>query len=672
MRRFIFFISFTVLSVSVMSQVDQKVSTPYQWRWGLYDSAIGLPYGPVPELRRTSNLTRPGYIFTKVISGDTSLHFWTGQRFKQVGFPGLDSIRKSNDTIYEYKTGVKTFSFKDSAGGSGGSFSGTDSAAHHTLRLIDGNKVGFPKESGGEDTLVINTGSNQTLQQIFDTEVGGSVLTKNDTIINKNSVAIIRNLADGASGNFNYETLDTITSTDPYGNKSRFGFYAARTLRIPSYNSTMNYKVGAGLQLNYEIKDSAFIQTWGGDFGNANKSIIKLRKMAGYTGRSLFIGGFNSTEAVAASLSDLSVSDPVSTVGNYRYAKGYWAGNQAFLFMNSYDTLEKWLGNVSAAGLFGNSYIDFSADYFGGKLGAYSVANVKNPWFLFNYVARSKSFLAGATGIGDSIIEESSILDISSTTKGVLLPRMTSAQRTAITAVAGLILFDTDSSSYFQYTGSAWQNLYNSGGGGGSTPTLQQVVNVGGNLNNAGIVIEGENGGYLSFSNGITDPWTFDGYSQGFKVSSDGSGNGTNFNFSLQTALRTISFPDATGILALTSDITASLPTLTKNATIESPGSAENIGMFRTPVAITVTNTHAVLVGSATPSVTYNIAFGTDRTSATNVYTSGQTVTSTTTGTAASGVNDATIPANSWVWFTSSANSGTVTQINVSITFTED
>ena len=410
----------------------------------------------------------------------------------------------------------------------------------------------------------------------------------------------------------------------------------------------------------------------GGDFGIANKSNMLLRKMAGYSGRSVYMGGPTYNEAPSVVLSDMIIGSPASTTGNYRYARNWWAGQSSFLYVGTKDTIEKWMGNVSAGAFFGTGYADYTFDFFGGHLGAHSVNTVKNPWFLYGFTPRSKSFIAGPIGLGDSTIEASSQMDISSTTKGVLMPRMTSAQRTAITAVAGLILFDTDSSSYFQYTGSAWQNLYNSGGGGGSTPTLQQVVNVGGNLNNAGIVIEGENGGYLSFSNGITDPWTFDGYSQGFKVSSDGSGNGTNFNFSLQTALRTISFPDATGILALTSDITASLPTLTKNATIENPGSAENIGMFRTPVAITVTNTHAVLVGSATPSVTYNIAFGTDRTSATNVYTSGQTVTSTTTGTAASGVNDATIPANSWVWFTSSANSGTVTQINVSITFTED
>jgi hypothetical protein len=115
---------------------------------------------------------------------------------------------------------------------------------------------------------------------------------------------------------------------------------------------------------------------------------------------------------------------------------------------------------------------------------------------------------------------------------------------------------------------------------------------------------------------------------------------------------------------------TATKPTLTKNLMLENPTASENIFIFRTPVAITVTDVTAVLVGGS-PSVTYNVAFGTDRTSGTNVYTAGQTVTSETTGTAASGVNDATIPAGSWVWVTTSAATD-VTQLNISLTYTED
>lgn len=135
---------------------------------------------------------------------------------------------------------------------------------------------------------------------------------------------------------------------------------------------------------------------------------------------------------------------------------------------------------------------------------------------------------------------------------------------------------------------------------------------------------------------------------------------------------KAVRYNPSTRLLTYADTTTFNKPALTKNATIENPTASENMGWFRTPVAITVTNTHAVLVGSASPSVTYQISFGTDITSLTNVYTAGQTVTSTTTGTAASGVNDATIPANSWIRITTSAQSGTVGQISLSLTYTED
>lgn len=117
----------------------------------------------------------------------------------------------------------------------------------------------------------------------------------------------------------------------------------------------------------------------------------------------------------------------------------------------------------------------------------------------------------------------------------------------------------------------------------------------------------------------------------------------------------------------------AAKPALNKAVTIEAPTNAENVGMWYTPVAITVSSVESVLVGSSSPSVTFNIAFGSDRTSGTNVFTSGRTVTSTTTGlNSNSSFNDATIPAGSFIWVTTSAQSGTVTQIELTINYTED
>jgi len=65
----------------------------------------------------------------------------------------------------------------------------------------------------------------------------------------------------------------------------------------------------------------------------------------------------------------------------------------------------------------------------------------------------------GAAGIGTLSPNASSLLEIKSTTKGVLISRMTKAQRDAIASPAtGLLIFQTNSTpGFYYYTGSAWK-----------------------------------------------------------------------------------------------------------------------------------------------------------------------------------------------------------------------
>ena len=54
----------------------------------------------------------------------------------------------------------------------------------------------------------------------------------------------------------------------------------------------------------------------------------------------------------------------------------------------------------------------------------------------------------------------SAMLDVKSLTKGLLVPRLTSAQRNAISLPAtGLLVFDTNENVFYYYTGSIWSNL---------------------------------------------------------------------------------------------------------------------------------------------------------------------------------------------------------------------
>ncbi len=63
-------------------------------------------------------------------------------------------------------------------------------------------------------------------------------------------------------------------------------------------------------------------------------------------------------------------------------------------------------------------------------------------------------------GIGTTAPDGSSMLDIQSTSKGMLIPRMETAQRTIILSPAnGLLVFDTDTKSFWFYNVNIWKEL---------------------------------------------------------------------------------------------------------------------------------------------------------------------------------------------------------------------
>ncbi len=112
-----------------------------------------------------------------------------------------------------------------------------------------------------------------------------------------------------------------------------------------------------------------------------------------------------------------------------------------------------------------------------------------------------------------------------------------------------------------------------------------------------------------------------------------------------------------------------------KSISIESPTSSEDITLFFTNVAITITEMRAVLNnGTTTPSVTWTIRHhASDRANVgTEVVTGGTTTTSVTTGSDVTSFNDATIPADSFVWFVTTAKSGTVPMFSVTVIYDED
>jgi hypothetical protein len=66
----------------------------------------------------------------------------------------------------------------------------------------------------------------------------------------------------------------------------------------------------------------------------------------------------------------------------------------------------------------------------------------------------------GNVGINTLHPNASAILDIESNNRGLLIPRMTAAQRTAIaTPATGLMVFDTDANTFYFFNGTAWSGI---------------------------------------------------------------------------------------------------------------------------------------------------------------------------------------------------------------------
>jgi hypothetical protein len=155
-------------------------------------------------------------------------------------------------------------------------------------------------------------------------------------------------------------------------------------------------------------------------------------------------------------------------------------------------------------------------------------------YLFLTIIAIAITAICGAQSIliGGTTLNTRAIMEVRSTTKGVLIPRMTTTQRLAIPSpVAGLMVYDISRQALYGYDGTAWRyfltddmwkqtgnNVYNSGDSIGiriSSP--EEKLHVNGDLQTNGQIELTANSGtsakLLSEYNGAN----VDGYVHGFK-----------------------------------------------------------------------------------------------------------------------------------------------------------
>ena len=95
----------------------------------------------------------------------------------------------------------------------------------------------------------------------------------------------------------------------------------------------------------------------------------------------------------------------------------------------------------------------------------------------FVFILFCQKLSAQNVGINNPAPAASALLDLTSIDKGLLTPRMSSAQRIAISLPAtGLLVYDTTLNTFFYFNGTIWIALLNSASGWGITGNAGTVA----------------------------------------------------------------------------------------------------------------------------------------------------------------------------------------------------
>lgn len=196
-----------------------------------------------------------------------------------------------------------------------------------------------------------------------------------------------------------------------------------------------------------------------GLFFNSTSGVIEVRTItgdynvyfgAGTLGQSYFAGAVGiGTETITGAF---EVRGGVARFGDgTNYVQLGAAGDISFggtgdLLIRGDHYAFRWIGDEDVGLYFDetNTRFSFTDD-----------SGVAQQWFKIN----GDTYLAGQTGIGTETPAASAILDLTSTTKSLLLTRMTTVQRDALTGVNGMILYNTTLNKVQVYEGGAWASV---------------------------------------------------------------------------------------------------------------------------------------------------------------------------------------------------------------------
>ena len=167
---------------------------------------------------------------------------------------------------------------------------------------------------------------------------------------------------------------------------------------------------------------------------------------------------------------DSQIQADVTAFATYSYAISSTAASTTINFVTLYEANQGTFGAGSTitnqVGFHAQTTLIGATNNYGFRG---SIPSGSNRWNLY-MDGTASNYLNGVLTIGTASPNASAKVQIDTTTKGFLPPRMTLAQRTAIASPAiGLLVYQTDTTEgVYQYTSAGW-TLIGSGGSGGSS-----------------------------------------------------------------------------------------------------------------------------------------------------------------------------------------------------------
>lgn len=255
--------------------------------------------------------------------------------------------------------------------------------------------------------------------------------------------------------------IDSVTAATVAGIKST-GIYTRRKIVVNSGNFSRGGLWNMASDLMFETRDSFRLDPVGSDL--LAGIIARILMQPAGTGRSIVQNGTFKDDYVAAIVA--AIQNDNTNTSNWILNRGYKASLVThFINGGSKDTTENYAGVFSTA--LNSGRILRANQFYAGPIGNVdSLFAFYAPYAAFNYFYSSLR-LGGDVAGNSYVADASAMLDISTTTKGVLLPRMTETQRDAISSPAtGLLIYQTNNTpGFYYYDGASWTSV----GGGGTT-----------------------------------------------------------------------------------------------------------------------------------------------------------------------------------------------------------